>query len=337
MLHCSDGNRQFACAANTGNQGMLKVPHSDDLNVQIVNGDSFDVLDTIANGSVQLAVTSPPYNIGKPYEKERRMSLEEYLEWLYPIVDKLCAKISETGSVCWQTGNFVKDGEIFPLDSFFYHRFIEAGFKLRNRIIWRFDFGLHATKRFSGRYETLLWLSKGDNYTFNLDPVRIPQLYPGKRHSSKKDNERAGKPSGNPLGKNPADFWTFSAEKAFLEDPVWEIPNVKAGHPEKTMHPCQFPHELAERCILALTSPEDLVLDPFLGAGTTAIAAVKAGRRIIGIDKSEAYVSLTLERLRQLKEGELALRPSGKKIRQPKTGERVSTVPDEWVGERIDG
>ena len=130
------------------------------------------------------------------------MSLDEYLEWLEPIVKKLCSKIRPGGSVCWQVGNFVKDGEVFPLDYFFYKMFIDQGLKLRNRIIWQFNFGLHASKRLSGRYETLLWFTKSDNYTFNLDPIRIPQLYPGKRHSKRK-GERAGQISGNPLGKNP--------------------------------------------------------------------------------------------------------------------------------------
>lgn len=310
---------------------MSNVPNLNDLDVRIVQGDSLNVLDTIANGSVQLAVTSPPYNIGKAYEKDIRMSLDEYLDWLTPIIEKMSDKIAETGSVCWQTGNFVRDGEIFPLDSFFYHIFAKLGFKLRNRIIWRFNFGLHANKRFSGRYETLLWFTKSDQYTFNLDPVRVPQLYPGKRHSAAKDAARAGKPSGNPKGKNPSDFWIFSPTEAFHDDPVWEIPNVKAAHPEKTIHPCQFPHELAERCILALSKPGDLILDPFLGAGTTAIAAAKAGRRIVGIDKSEAYVDLAVDRLSRLHAGDLRLRPSGQEIRPPKIGERVSTIPAEWI------
>lgn len=304
--------------------------HSD-LNTKIIQGDSLNVLDTIPDGSVQLILTSPPYNIGKSYERDTKMSLDDYLAWLEPMIIKMCDKIANGGSVCWQTGNFVREGEIFPLDIFFYKIFIKCGLKLRNRIIWRFNFGLHASIRFSGRYETILWFTKGEDYTFNLDPVRVPQLYPGKRHSANKAHGKAGKPSGNPKGKNPADFWTFSANDAFFANPVWEMPNVKARHPEKTVHPCQFPHELAERCILALSNPDDLILDPFIGAGTTAIAAVKAGRRVIGIDKSEEYVSLTINRLAALNAGELPLRPSGKEVRTPKAGERVSTKPTEWM------
>jgi DNA modification methylase len=224
----------------------------------------------------------------------------------------------------------VSDGEVFPLDYYFYNMFLGQKFKLRNRIIWKFNFGLHATKRLSGRYETLLWFTKSDDYLFNLDPIRVPQLYPGKRHSSKKGEEKAGKPSGNPLGKNPSDFWTFSAEDCFNENPIWEIPNVKANHPEQTIHPCQFPHELAERCVLAFSSADDVVLDPFVGAGTSVVAAIKAGRGAIGIDRDEDYVNLTHQRVKALRTGELELRRSGKEVRKPLATEKVGRVPEEW-------
>lgn len=258
------------------------------------------------------------------------MTLDEYVEWLTPIVKKICSKVAHNGGVCWQVGNFVRDGEVFPLDYYFYNMFLSEGFKLRNRIIWRFNFGLHANKRLSGRYETLLWFTKSDDYVFNLDPIRVPQLYPGKRHSAKKGEAKAGKPSGNPLGKNPSDFWTFSADDCFNENPVWEIPNVKANHPEQTIHPCQFPHELAERCVLAFSNEGDTVLDPFIGAGTSAIAAIKAGRAAIGIDRSPDYVTLAHERVKALRAGDLTLRQSGKDVRKPLVGEKVSKVPEEW-------
>lgn len=306
----------------------------DDLRYRIVEGDAINVLDSVEDASVQLVISSPPYNIGKSYERDSKMSLDEYIAWLDPIIAKICDKVSYSGSVCWQTGNFVRDGEIIPLDMVFYRLFSERGFKLRNRIIWRFNFGLHATRRFSGRYETLLWMTKSDDYVFNLDPIRVPQIYPGKRHSAAKGS-RAGLPSGNPKGKNPSDYWTFDAKDAFVDDPVWDIPNVKAGHPEKTVHPCQFPHELAERCVLAFSKENDWILDPFLGAGTAAIAALKARRRAIGIDKSPDYVKLTVERLMELDRGALPLRQSGLAVRQPKPGEAVAKRPDSWTGEGV--
>ena len=298
--------------------------------LRLITGDALKKLDSIVDGSVQLVVTSPPYNIGKEYERDTAMSLDEYVQWLKPIIEKICLKIKDGGSICWQVGNYVKDGEVFPLDFFFYDAFISCGMKLRNRIIWKFNFGLHANKRFSGRYETLLWFTKGNEYKFNLDPVRVPQLYPGKRHSSSKGVGKAGKPSGNPLGKNPADFWTFSAEESFKVDPIWDIPNVKANHPEHTIHPCQFPHELAERCVLAFSALDDVVLDPFVGAGTTVVAAIKAGRRAIGIDKNPAYLSITKKRVKELNLGKLRLRRSGLAVRKPPTGSAVAQMPSEW-------
>lgn len=301
---------------------------------QIIHGDSLKKLDQFDDGSVDLIVTSPPYNIGKEYEKDNKLSLDEYVLWLEPIIEKLCNKLKPTGSICWQVGNYIKDGEVFPLDYYFYKIFIDQNFQLRNRVIWHFNFGLHADKRFSGRYETLLWFSKSSEYKFNLDPVRVPQLYPGKRHSSNK-GDKAGKPSGNPLGKNPSDFWVFSSEVAFQEDLLWSLPNVKSNHPEKTPHPCQFPSELAERCVLAFTDKGDVVLDPFVGAGTSVIAAMKHERIGVGIDKDKSYVGLARERMKAFEDGTLKFRPGGKNVRTPKKGEKVSEIPQEWRASNV--
>lgn len=301
-----------------------------DEDLWLIQDDVSKALDLIEDASVQLVLTSPPYNLRKIYERDKAMSLDDYIEWLTPIVREICKKVTRNGSVCWQVGNFVRDAEVFPLDYFFYSMFINEGFKLRNRIIWKFNFGLHASKRLSGRYETLLWFTRSDDYIFNLDSIRVPQLYPGKRHSAKKGKDKAGKPSGNPLGKNPSDFWEFSGRDCFQAEPVWEIPNVKANHPEHTFHPCQFPHELAERCVLAFSNEGESVLDPFVGAGTSAIAAIKAGRKAIGIDRSLEYITLTQSRITALRDGELRLRESAKGIRAPRSGEKVSEVPKEW-------
>jgi adenine-specific DNA-methyltransferase len=296
---------------------------------RLLHGDAAIKLDDVPDGSCRLVITSPPYNIGKEYERDRRRTLDEYVDWLKPIVSACCDKVATDGHLCWQVGNHVKDGEVFPLDYFFYKMITEKGFRLRNRIIWHYNFGLHASKRFSGRYETLLWFSKSSSYYFNLDRVRVPQMYPGKRHSKAK-GKRAGHPSGNPAGKNPTDFWTFDPNEALNVNPVWDLPNVKAGHPEKTIHPCQFPSELVERCVLALTDVGDTVLDPFVGAGTTVIAAASHGRVGVGIDQSEEYIGIARSRLGSLADGDLKLRPFGKPLRHPQSGERVARVPAEW-------
>lgn len=316
----------------------LAIPDETDVGAnadghRFIFGDALKALDKVEDGSCSLVVTSPPYNIGKEYERDRRLTLDEYLAWLEPIIAKLCRKVTDDGHICWQVGNYINKGEVFPLDYYFYDFFRKNGFKLRNRIVWHFNFGLHANRRFSGRYETLLWFSKSDDYYFNVTPVLVPQIYPGKRHAAAK-GDRAGKPSGNPLGKNPSDLWTFYPDEAFLNDPMWDLPNVKAKHPEKTIHPCTFPSELVERCVLALTEPGDSVLDPFVGTGTTVIAAAKHGRMGIGIDKSKKYVRIAEDRLKQHLAGTLVTRPMGVPVRRPKSNEKVARVPDEWKSEQ---
>jgi len=302
---------------------------SDQHDHQFIRGDALKALDRVADKSCRLIITSPPYNVGKEYERKTRRTIEEYSDWLEPIVEKICAKVTDDGHVCWQVGNYVRNGAIYPLDFLLFDLMSRRGFKLRNRIIWHFNFGLNETKRFSGRYETLLWFTKSEAYFFQLDPVRVPQLYPGKRHSEKK-GARAGLPSGNPKGKNPSDFWIFDPEDAFRVRPIWRLPNVKAAHPEKTIHPCQFPSELVERCVLAMTEPGDWVLDPFAGVGTTVVAAAKHGRRGIGIEKSQRYLSLARKRLAGLRDGKTVTRLFGLPLRLPKLHERVSRIPVEW-------
>jgi adenine-specific DNA-methyltransferase len=230
------------------------------------------------------------------------------------------------GSICWQVGNYVNKGEIVPLDIPYYNIFKRRGFKLRNRIVWTFGHGLHASKRFSGRYETILWFTKSDQYTFNLDPVRVPSKYPGKRNW-KGDNK--GMPSGNPLGKNPSDIWTFVAQD--WEKEIWDIPNVKANHPEKTSHPCQYPVELVQRCILALTDKDDIVLDPFGGIGSTVLAAETCDRRGVMADLYAEYCELAADRIQQYRDGTLKIRPIGKPVHVPTGKEKVSQVPSEWL------
>lgn len=292
--------------------------------------DVLEGLQRLEPASCSLVISSPPYNIGKPYERSDERTYEQYLAWQRQVIETMLPALTENASVCWQVGTYIADGELFPLDVPFIEIFRDLGFRLRNRIIWRYNFGYNADKRFSGRYETVLWFSRTNSYTFNLDPVRIPQLYPGKRHSTSK-GDKAGKPSGNPLGKNPSDYWEFSAVEDFQNNPVWDVPNVKANHPEHTEHPCQFPVELAERCVLALSHAGEIVLDPFIGTGATAIAAVKHGRNAVGIDRYSPYLAIAEERIAQYVKGDLPLRPLGKPVRRPRSTERVAQVPLEWL------
>ncbi len=276
------------------------VDHFDpEADVVLYAGDCLDLFRQIPDETVRLVVTSPPYNLGKPYEK--RLSLDAYLEQQRAVIAESVRVLKPDGSLCWQVGNYVHpQGEILPLDIVLYPLFKRFGLKLRNRIIWTFGHGLHARRRLSGRYEVILWFTKSDDYIFNLDAIRVPQKYPQKRHFK---GPKKGQLSGHPLGKNPGD--------------VWNIPNVKANHVEKTEHPAQFPVELVERLVLALTQPGDWVLDPFVGSGTTLIAALMHGRRAIGAEIVPEYVEIARRRLRLGEQGQLRVRPMERPIYDP--------------------
>ena len=301
----------------------IKTSYAEDAQIILYEGDCLDAVAQMPSESIQLIVTSPPYNIGKAYE--RATELGTYLETLKPILNELVRLLSPRGSICWQVGNYVTKGEVFPLDIFYYPIFSNLGLHLRNRIIWHFDHGLHASNRFSGRYETILWFTKTDTYTFNLDPVRVPSKYPGKRHFK---GPKKGQPSCNPFGKNPSDVWEIVAQD--WEKELWDIPNVKANHPEKTIHPCQFPIELVQRCVLALTNESDWVLDPFAGVGSALIGALMHNRRAMGCEKESAYLEIAKKRIRDYYSGALSVRPLGKPIYQPTGKEKISQAPEEW-------
>ncbi|MBI4080971.1 MAG: site-specific DNA-methyltransferase [Candidatus Lambdaproteobacteria bacterium] len=269
-----------------------------DERIRIACRDNLDFMRPLPDGGMKLIVTSPPYNIGKSYE--RRSSLHRYVESQARVIAECVRLLHPNGSLCWQVGNHVQGGEIVPLDAILYPLFKQHGLKLRNRIIWHFEHGLHCSKRLSGRYETINWYTKGDDYTFHLDPIRVPQKYPEKKHFK---GPKAGQFSSNPLGKNPGDVWIF--------------PNVKSNHVEKTNHPCQFPVELVERLVLALTDPGDAVLDPYLGVGSTVIGAVKHGRVGYGCDIVPQYVEIAWQRLRSLQSGTLLTRPIDRPVYDP--------------------
>lgn len=285
--------------------------------ITLFNGDCMDVLNHFEDNSIQLIITSPPYNVGKEYEQ--KTSLDNYVAWQKEVIQLCVQKLAPTGSICWQVGNFLSgtgvNAEVFPLDMVLYPIFKEFELKLRNRIIWTYGHGLNSTYRFSGRHETILWFTKTDNnneYVFNLDDVRIPQKYPGKKGYK---GSNAGLFSGNPLGKNPGD--------------VWDIPNVKGNHIEKTEHPCQFPLALAKRLIKALSNEGDIVFDPFMGVGTAPIAALELKRRGVGSDYMKSYYEIAKSRAVDASNGKL-LEREDKPVYTPPQNTPLTTVPENW-------
>ena len=261
-------------------------------------GSCLDFLAQMPDGAASLVVTSPPYNIGKAYEDAQ--SLDDYVANQARVIGECVRTLADDGSLCWQTGNYVRRGEIVPLDALLFPIFRELGLRMRNRIVWHFEHGLHCTKQLSGRYETISWFTKSDRYHFNVDPIRVPQKYPNKRYFK---GPRAGQLSGNPLGKNPGDVWIF--------------PNVKHNHVEKTIHPCQFPIELVERLVLSMTEPGDLVLDPYMGVASSAVGALRHNRRAAGAELDEAYYEIGVERIRAEWNGALRTRPMDRPVYEP--------------------
>ena len=253
---------------------------------------------SMPDGCFKLIFTSPPYNLGKEYE--RKMSIDTYLESIQEDIWEMVRVLDSNGSLCWQIGNHVENGALLPLDFMFYPIFKDIGLNLSGRFIWTYGHGLHAKKRFSGRYETILWFTKGADFTFSFKAAA----------------------DGSLITPDGVDFEVWNSIRNEWNMGIFDIPNVKSNHPEKTLHPCQFPVELAERFILARTEKGDAVYDPYAGAASTLIAAVKHGRRAYGTDKEESYVSLGRQRLAAFSDGTLNLRPLGKPIFSPKQNKK---------------
>lgn len=280
-----------------------------DRDIVLYKGNCNNLLAQIPDESINLVITSPPYCMGKEYEGTNK--IEDFIEAHKILLPEIARVTKIGGSICWQVGYHVNKGIVTPLD-FLVHEIMSQikGIHLRNRIIWTYGHGLHCSNRFSGRHETVLWYTKSTPSTFNLDAVRIPQKYPGKRFYK---GPNRGKLSGNPLGKNPSD--------------VWEIPNVNARHVEKTEHPCQFPVALALRLIRALSKKGDSVLDPFSGSGTTGVAAFLEKRRFIGAELDPKFHRIAEKRLKASLMGKVKFRQPNLSILIPDPKSAVARIP----------
>jgi adenine-specific DNA-methyltransferase len=257
---------------------MAKVAPPRELMDSIFLGDCLPFLRRLPESSVDLVVSSPPYNIGKEYEKKRL--LEHYVEEQATILEECHRVLCPTGSIFWQVGSYVDEGRHIPLDVRLFPILESLGMIPRNRIVWVRPHGLHARNRLSCRHETVLWFTKGEEYKFFLDPIRIPQKYPNKT-SWRPHNK--GEFTSNPLGKNPGDVWAFQ--------------NVKHNHEEQTIHPAQFPEDMIERIVLASTEASDIVLDPYMGVGTVAVVARNLSRHFLGAETDSRYHAIALHRL----------------------------------------
>jgi adenine-specific DNA-methyltransferase len=241
-------------------------------------GDCVGLLGKVRSKCFQLTVTSPPYNIGKEYEAE--LSWQAYLDWCERWIREVHRITAEDGAFWLNLGYISLAGraKAIPLPYLLWDR---VPFYLVQEVVWNYGAGVACRRSFSPRNEKFLWYVKdGRNYTFNLDDVRDPNV----KYPNQKKN---GKLRCNPRGKNPSD--------------VWQLPKVTSGKDrsskERTPHPAQFPVVVVERILNACSEAGDLILDPFMGSGTVAEAAIKTGRCVVGFEINPRYVEVAAKRL----------------------------------------
>jgi adenine-specific DNA-methyltransferase len=261
---------------------ILGRPAYEDEDVLLYRGDCLALMRSIPRSSIPLTVTSPPYNIGKEYENIR--CVEDYVEWTGQWTSLVYDLTTNDGAFWLNLGYFSLDerAKAIPIP---YLVWDKIQFFLIQEVVWNYGAGVAGRLFFSPRNEKFLWYVKDGNcYTFNLDNVRDPDV----KYPNQKKN---GKLKCNPLGKNPTD--------------VWQIPKVTSGtdrsSKERTPHPAQFPIELVSRIILASSNPQNVVLDPFAGSGSLLEAAIRTGRKAIGIEINEGYIAIAVERLRKVR------------------------------------
>jgi len=246
----------------------------------LYHGDCLDLLSQTADESVDLTVTSPPYNIGKEYE--RSLPLAEYADWCAHWMREVYRVTSANGAF-WLNLGYVgvpQRGKAIPLPYLLWDR---CPFFLVQEVVWNYGAGVSAKNSLSPRNEKFLWYVKDERqYTFNLDDIRDPDV----KYPLQKKN---GRLRCNTLGKNPSD--------------VWQIAKVTSGtdraSKERAPHPAQFPLDLIDRIVRGCSQQEQLVLDPFVGSGTTVESGVLQGRFVIGFEIREDYCKYARQRLRR--------------------------------------
>ena len=274
---------------------------------RVINGDCITNLGSdYADESVDLIATSPPYRAEKSYEDWE--SLAEYESFAREWMKEAARILTPTGTLMLNIG-YTKVGrnETLPL-TYLYHQIAqECGLKLVQEIVWRYYAGMAYVNRYTHRSERILWLTKDpDNCTFNLDDVRLKQWRSFDEGYTPSFDELKAKRL-NPNGKNPTDIWEINhtnhnkaSERRGQEkvDGLMQFDfDSLAVEPAKTIaHPAVFPEELLERIIKGHSNEGDLVLDPFLGTGTTMKVAHRLNRRCVGYEINRDYISIIKDR-----------------------------------------
>jgi site-specific DNA-methyltransferase (adenine-specific) len=250
----------------------------EDIENKTINQDLFEVLDWLPPSSADLLFLDPPYNLTKSFNGNTfsERSVEEYKRWFESWFPPLLRTLKRSASVyiCadWRTSSAID-------------LVVGKHLVIRNRITWEREKGRGAKANWKNCSEDVWFCTVSDEYTFNVDAVKLKRrvIAPYTTGDGEpKDWEKTG--NGNYRLTYPSNIWTD------LTVPFWSMP-------ENTDHPTQKPEKLLAKIILASSKPGDLVLDPFLGSGTTSVVAKKLGRRYVGIEIDEKYCCLAGKRL----------------------------------------
>jgi site-specific DNA-methyltransferase (adenine-specific) len=244
---------------------------------QTICQDTFAAFKFLPENAFDLLFADPPYNLTKQFnaQKFQQTSLDEYENWLDSWLKQTVSLLKQTASV-YLCGDWRSSAAI--------QRIGMKYFKLRNRITWEREKGRGANTNWKNCAEDIWFFTVSDHYVFNLEAVRLKRkvMAPYRENGQPKDWDETQ--NGNFRLTAPSNLWTD------LSVPFWSMP-------ENTEHPTQKPEKLLAKIILASTNENDLVLDPFLGSGTTSVVAKKLQRNYVGLEIDEKFACLAEKRL----------------------------------------
>lgn len=251
---------------------------------RVINGDTFEVIKRLPSGFVDLLIVDPPYNLTKEYDgtKFSKTNDDSYIEWFEKWVRELPRIMKPNGSLY-----FCGDWRTSPL----YYQVLSKYFYVRNRITWEREKGRGSDRNWKNNIEDIYFCTVNDkDYVFNVDSVKVKK----KVIAPYKDKDG-----------NAKDWFVENGEKFRFTHPsnVWtDITVPYWSMAENTEHPTQKPEKLIAKLILASSNVGDMVFDPFLGSGTTAVVAKKLNRKFCGIEREEGYCLLATKRLKNAEE-----------------------------------
>ncbi len=241
--------------------------------------DIFSLINLLPDGFIDLLFADPPYNLTKTFNdsKFNRQSLDQYELWLDSWICHLPRLMKPNGSI-YICGDWRSSTAI--------HRVLDKYFKVRNRITWEREKGRGAKANWKNNSEDIWFATVSDDYIFNLDAVKMKRqvIAPYKNLNGEPKDWNETK-DGQFRTTHPSNLWTD------LTVPFWSMP-------ENTDHPTQKPEKLLAKIILASSSENDIIFDPFAGVGTTSVVSKKLGRRYIGVDIDSEYCYLAEKRLK---------------------------------------